>query len=113
MERRKFLNVAGAGAASAAGAAASEGGARSGEPVRASSLPEAKQEEIRNAYRHEMTEALVKYVRAHPPDVDIDDVRIVMKPNQALEDWDIAQCSTCGTCNTCDTCGTCATSFLA
>jgi hypothetical protein len=82
--------------------------------VRATELPESEQARLRNVLRQELAEALVKAVRAEPPEVDLAQVDLVLRPGQALSEWDVvANCGTCSTCGTCGTCSTCGTAALA
>lgn len=79
----------------------------------ATELPREEQARLRNLLRQELTEALVKTIRAEPPDVDLAQVELVLRPGQELAGWDVvANCGTCSTCSTCGTCGTCSTAAL-
>jgi hypothetical protein len=81
--------------------------------VRATELPKREQERLRNVLREELTEALIKTLRSEPPEVDLGQIDVVLRPGQQLGDWDVvADCSTCSTCSTCGTCGTCQTAAL-
>jgi hypothetical protein len=88
-----------------------EGGYRK---ARASELPAAEQERLRNVLRQELAEQMVRAVRADPPEVDLSQIDIVLRPGQEVGDWDaVAECSTCSTCGTCSTCSTCGTASAA
>jgi hypothetical protein len=81
--------------------------------VVATSLPREEQARLRSLLRQELTEALVKTIRAEPPEVDLSQVELVLRPGQEVADWDVvAECSTCSTCGTCGTCSTCGTAAL-
>jgi hypothetical protein len=78
--------------------------------VKASELPAAEQERLRAVLRQELTEALIRAVRAEPADVDLAQVEVMLRPGQGLAQWNaVADCNTCSTCGTCATCSTCAT----
>jgi hypothetical protein len=79
--------------------------------IQATALPRAEQERLRRALRHDLTEMLIKSVRDNPPDIDLADIELVLRPGQQIDDWNVvADCGTSGICLTCITCGTCGTS---
>ena len=78
--------------------------------ISALELPPEKQAQLRNILRHELTEALLQSIRENPPNIDLAEVQLVLRPEQQFADWSVvADCGTCGTCSTCGTCGTCGT----
>src|SRR4051812_39427185 len=78
--------------------------------VKASELPAAEQDRLRNVLRKELTDALIKAVRAEPADVDLAKIEVMLRPGQGVAQWHAAaDCNTCSTCGTCATCSTCAT----
>jgi hypothetical protein len=82
--------------------------------ARASELPASEQERLRNVLRQELAESMVRAVRADPPEIDLTQIDIVLRPGQEVGDWDaVAECSTCSTCGTCSTCSTCGTASAA
>jgi hypothetical protein len=79
--------------------------------IRATDLPLETQTRLRNLLRHELTVAMMRSVMDRPPELDLAEIEMVLRPGQLLRDFDVAaECSTCGTCGTCVTCVTCVTS---
>ena len=79
--------------------------------IRASALPPEQQASLRRLLRHELAELLVRAVHEQPPAIDLDEIEMVLRPEQRVADFDVAaDCGTCGTCGTCVTCVTCVTS---
>jgi 5'-deoxynucleotidase YfbR-like HD superfamily hydrolase len=75
--------------------------------IQASELPRQEQERLRRALQHDLAEALIKEIKTVPPEIDLSEVELVLKPEQDIADWDaVADCITCLTCVTCGTCGT-------
>ena len=79
--------------------------------LKANSLPDKQQKRLRNVLREELTEAMIAAVVDNPPEIDLSSVELVLRPNQELSNWSVAEdCGTCGTCATsgggCGTCGT-------
>jgi hypothetical protein len=82
--------------------------------VRASQLPPAEQERLREVLRKQVTDALITAIRAEPADIDVTKIDVVLEPGQHPEQWRVVgDCSTCSTCQTCATCTTCVTAALA
>jgi hypothetical protein len=78
---------------------------------KASKLPKAEQGRLRRALQHDLVEAMVRAIQQNPPDVDLSDIELVLRPGVNLENFDVAaDCGTCGTCGTGGGCGTCGTS---
>ena len=78
--------------------------------MRANKLPIEEQKRLRNILRHELTNQLIEAVKASSPQIDLDNIDIVLGPAQELTNWNTAGCCcTCGTCCTCVTCCTCST----
>lgn len=74
---------------------------------RATELPWEEQEQMRKAFQHDLTNELIRFIKANPPDVDLAEIELVLRPGQEIDDWhDVADCITCLTCVTCGTCGT-------
>jgi hypothetical protein len=81
--------------------------------VQATNLSREQQEQLRNVLRHELTETLIRTIKANPPDVNLEDIEIVLRPGQHIDDWNVLQnCETCSTCGTGGGIAICATSSL-
>ena len=78
--------------------------------MKASEIPRGEQERLRKALQHDLTEALIKSIRANPPNIELAAIELVLRPGQSVTEWsastDRASCVTCITCITCDTCVT-------
>ena len=73
--------------------------------VLASELSRSEQERLRAALREELAEALITSIKADPPDVNLAEIELVLRPGREIDDWNVAaDCGTCGTCGTCVTC---------
>jgi hypothetical protein len=82
--------------------------------VKASELTESDRRQLHDALRHDLTEQLISSIKANPPDVNLAQIDVVLRPGQELAGWSlVADCGTCSTCSTCSTCGTCGTSSAA
>ena len=78
--------------------------------IRAQDLSPSKQEELRKVLQRELTQALIRSIKIDPPDLDMDSIRLILKPGQEVSEWNVvSDCGTCATCNTCNTCSTCST----
>jgi hypothetical protein len=76
----------------------------------AKELPPAEAEKLRNILRHDLTEAMIRSIKANPPEIDLSEVEVVLGPDKKLDEFDaVKDCLTCVTCVTCDTCATCIT----
>ena len=77
----------------------------------ASDLPKKEQERLRLALQRDLMEAMVRAVREKPPEVDLSQIELVLRPGENLASFNVAaDCGTCGTCGTGGGCGTCGTS---
>ncbi len=70
----------------------------------ADQLPAEERERLRNVLQHDLTAALIQSIKANPPDVNLADIDLILRPNQEIADWSIA--ADCWTCLTCWTCWT-------
>lgn len=78
--------------------------------LKATDLSAQKKAQLRASLQHDLTEAMIRAVKANPPEVDLSGVEIVLGAGKSLDDFDVVKdCNTCGTCQTCTTCETCAT----
>jgi hypothetical protein len=78
--------------------------------IRARDLSPGKQEELRKALQRELMEALIRAIKVDPPDLDMDSIKLILKPGQRVSKWSVvSDCGTCATCDTCNTCNTCST----
>jgi len=78
--------------------------------IRAQDLSPSKQEELRKVLQRELMEALIRTIKVDPPVLDMDSIKLILKPGQRVSEWDVvSDCGTCATCNTCNTCSTCST----
>lgn len=78
--------------------------------IRARDLSPAKQEELRKLLQQDLAAALIRAIKVDPPNLDMDAIRLILKPGQSVSKWDVvSDCGTCATCNTCNTCSTCST----
>ncbi len=72
--------------------------------IRAVDLTRPQQERLRRVLQRELTEALIRSIRASPPEIDIAEVQLVLRPGQGVGDGGtVADCVTCITCVTCVT----------
>jgi len=78
---------------------------------KASELPRTEQARLRRELQHDLVEAMVRTIKRNPPQVDLSEIELVLRPGVSLESFDVAaDCGTCGTCGTGGGCGTCGTS---
>ena len=78
--------------------------------IRARDLSPAKQEELRKLLQQDLAAALIRAIKVDPPNLDMDAIRLILKPGQSVAKWDlVSDCGTCATCSTCNTCSTCST----
>lgn len=78
--------------------------------IRARDLSPAKQKELRKLLQQDLAAALIRAIKVDPPNLDMDAIRLILKPGQPVAKWDVvSDCGTCATCNTCNTCSTCST----
>jgi len=74
---------------------------------KANELPQSEQKRLRQTLRHELTEFLVRAIKSSPPEIDLAEIELILRPGQEISDWnEAADCITCITCITCDTCST-------
>jgi hypothetical protein len=77
----------------------------------ASDLPKTEQDRLRLALQRDLVEAMVRAVKEKPPDVDLSQIELILRPGEDLASFNVAaDCGTCGTCGTGGGCGTCGTS---
>jgi hypothetical protein len=78
---------------------------------RASELPKTEQDRLRKVLQHDLVEAMVRAIKQNPPQVDLSQIELVLRPGVSADNFDVAaDCGTCGTCGTGGGCGTCGTS---
>jgi hypothetical protein len=77
----------------------------------ASDLPQTEQQRLRLALQSDLVDALVRAVKEKPPEVDLSQIELVLRPGETPASFSVAaDCGTCGTCGTGGGCGTCGTS---
>jgi len=77
----------------------------------ATALPQREQEKLRAALQRDLLAAMVQAVRKNPPQVDLSNIELVLRPGTTAANFNVAaDCGTCGTCGTSGGCGTCGTS---
>lgn len=79
------------------------------ERISATKLPSAQQQQLREMLQLDLTRALINWVKANPPEVDLTKVEVIVPAGKEMAQLEVA--SECGTCATCICCPTAAGSL--